>query len=666
MAHIPLQELSRDRALACDVFFAHRHKDATPPFHVEMLDLWGCADEFVVLEAFREAAKSTRAEEFLLLEACFRNFNYAILIGETYTKACQRLDAVKHEALSNTKLQAYFGKLKGEIWTENRASFPNGVLIEAFGWEQEIRGFLHRGNRPDRLHIDDAENKTRVKDERAVDESMRKLYQEVIPAMDKRTRRVRATGTELAGDCMLSRLAADPDWVARKFPLCDRDPYDPLAASLWPARYPIDWCRKEKRMYEAAGRLADFNQEYMLQPPGQAQSGFGEDMLRFEESAPLEWAPKHLIVDPSRTAGEASSRVGRVIISRAGSTIYVHKSRGEYLKPDAIIDSLFEDHRQHRLATVSIEKDSLDEWLMQPIRTRMLASGVSLPLKPLNAPRDQDKIAFIKGLQPFFNAGDIVLLGPRASHSQLVAEILNYPAGKLDVLNALAYSQRVFARAPVYADFGHANVVSELDPASEQTPLVLAFQEDVSGVAAVLVAVEGIRLCVLASWSAAAHAQDVVASVMALARSAYPRNRLSSVAPGDVFDQHERATLLSALQRAKLSPHRGYYAKASRGSLASMIRTRSNDKPLLLVDSRATDVANALAYGYGHVLRKDGSPEPEPERNAARTLIEALECLTFAHAVQHNALDLPEGALTATTPGGQRYITSRPGKGAVR
>jgi hypothetical protein len=660
-----LAELSRDRALACEVFFSHRHEHATPDFHVEMMDLWACADECVLIEAFREAAKSTRAEEFLLLEGCFANFSYALIIGETYTKACQRLDAIQHEALANEKLRAAFGPLRGETWTENKAELRNGVLIEAFGWEQEIRGFNHRGHRPDRAFLDDVENKARVRSPEAVDASVRKLYLEILPALDKARRKVRVTGTELAPDCMLSRLANDPSWVARRFRLCDRDPCDPLANPTWPARYPLAWCRGEKHRYEQAGMLSEFNQEYMLEPSGATSRTFEESQIRFEATAPLAWMPRHLIVDPARTARESSSRVGRVAISRSGSTIYVHASRGDYLAPDKIIDALFEEHAAHPLAGCHVEKDSLDEWLLQPIRARMLASGVALPLRPLSAPRDRDKIAFIKALQPFFAAGDIVFVGTRANHAQLIAEILNYPQGKLDVLNALAYATRIFAREPVYPDFAAQHVAADLEPATAQTPLALAFQEDQSGCAAVLAAVEAGSLHVLADWSSPGAAADIVASVTALARTAYPNHRLSVFVPGDAFDLRERSTLVYALQAARLTPYRAPYARSNRGALAQLMRTLVKGRPRLRVDSRAQATASALAYGYGHPLLADGRPAPEPERTLARTLGEALECLTFAFIGTHNVPnELPEGASTALTPSGHRYITARPVRSA--
>jgi hypothetical protein len=210
-----LRIISEDRALASAMIFPHRHPQASPAFHVQILDAWRAADELVLIEAFREGAKSTLSEEHLLLEACFQNFGYGLIIGETYTKACQRLEAIKHEALTNMKLLSLFGKLKkaGCLWNENQFELANGVLLEAHGWEEEFRGFKWHDLRPDRAYLDDIENKERVRDKAAVDASMRKIYLELMPAMDKERGKIRVTGTPLAEDCMVARLRANPDWT---------------------------------------------------------------------------------------------------------------------------------------------------------------------------------------------------------------------------------------------------------------------------------------------------------------------------------------------------------------------------------------------------------------------------------------------------------------------
>ena len=108
-----LQSINNDRALGSAMLFSHRHRQASPKFHISIIDMWRAADEFVVIEAFREGGKTTLGEEFLLMEAAFANFKYCLVFGETYTKACQRIEAMKHEIVTNHKLTNLFGQLKG-------------------------------------------------------------------------------------------------------------------------------------------------------------------------------------------------------------------------------------------------------------------------------------------------------------------------------------------------------------------------------------------------------------------------------------------------------------------------------------------------------------------------------------------------------------------------
>lgn len=656
-----LKIISEDRALASAMCFPHRHPQASPPFHVEIMDLWRAEDEFVLIEAFREGAKSTLSEEFLLLEACFGNFGYCIVFGETYTKACQRLEAIKFEAMKNMKLHALFGKLRvaGNVWNENQIELMNGVMIEAHGWEEEIRGFKWHDLRPDRAYLDDIENMERVKDKAAVDKTVRKLVLELMPAMDKEKGKIRITGTPLAEDCLVSRLRENPDWTSRKYPICNGDIDDPATVATWPERYPMTWIRKKRDQAERMGQLRGFLQEYMLMAIGTQDKPFETEHIHEIAIDPAPWLPKTLVVDPARTANVASSdRTGRVVLSRLGTRIYVHASSGEYWKPDEIIRDAFETSRRFDAAAVAIEKNSLDEWLLQPMRAEMLRRGESLPLKAIQAPQDRSKEQFIMGLQPFFEAGDIVLVGGRGAHPQLVAEILNFPSGKRDILNALAYAQRVFSGAAVYEDFGQHNLTSEYEP-SARDALALCFNASGSETVAVLVSVEGERMVAVADWISPVTPAQAVPDIVQLVRASFPRARVTCWLPADVMDQQDRMPLMAALRASGLQPMRGAYTSMARGCLSPLIRTEMKGRRLFLVDSQAKHTTNAMAGGYNFGVAKNGQQNSEPERGQHRTLIEGLE--SAASVICANAGNsLPDELHSARNQHGATYFTSLP------
>lgn len=648
-----LQQISDDRALGAAMLFPHRHPQHSPPFHISVTDLWRSADEFVVIEAFRQGAKTTLSEEFLLMEGLYANFKYCLIFGETYTKACQRIEGMKHELNTNMKIYNLFGKMKGDKWSENKIILSNGVCIEAHGWEEEIRGYLHVAQRPDRAYLDDIETEESVRDTATVDKNWKKLHKQLMPAMDKETGKIRMSGTPLADDCMIMRAVRSARWTHGIYPICTGEIDNPVSESNWPERYPMEWIKAKRDHMAEEGMLREFNQEYMLIPTGAQGKPFEEQMLRFEDIAPTIYSPRVVIMDPARTVEvKKSDQTGHVTVSRIGTRIYVHQSGGQYWQPDEIVQGAFDMSERHDDAEVAIEKNSLDDWLLQPIRAKMLMTGKTLKLRVMNAPQDRDKAAFIMGLRPFFTAGDIILVGGRATHQQLVGQILNFPSGKRDILNALAYALRVFSGTPVYGDFGQANITSTDGTLPRSAQLLLGVNATSTETTAVLCALDGQYLTVLADWVSPLMPMDAVPDIALLIRAVYPGKAITAWVPADVFDQVGRNPLIAALKAAKLQPNRAENSVMSRGQLSPMIRTELRGSRLFKVDSNARSTLHALATGYNWAVKPNGEREGVPERSSAKTLMESLEALTMAinkvnntEAIvkpnAHNALGVP-------------------------
>src|SRR3984957_9891439 len=108
--------LGTDHRLAHQTLFSHRHPNDTPPFHYEIIDDLHGPSLRVLELAFRGAAKSTIAEEYICIDACYRRFKNFIIVGENFTRAAERLAAVKHELDFNEHIRELFGDLHGPIW----------------------------------------------------------------------------------------------------------------------------------------------------------------------------------------------------------------------------------------------------------------------------------------------------------------------------------------------------------------------------------------------------------------------------------------------------------------------------------------------------------------------------------------------------------------------
>jgi hypothetical protein len=659
-----LEAFSRDRALACETVFRHRHVDETPGFHVSMHDAWRSADEFVLITAFREAGKSTTAEEFITLEACFQNFGYLILGGETYTKACQRLESIKYELSTNMKIYNLFGdmrgsKAKGQVWNEGMIELKNGVVIQAFGWEQEVRGWKHHDRRPDRCYLDDIETEERVRDMGAVDATMNKLYKQVLPAMDKKLRKIRVTGTPLADDCMVNRLKSKSHWTYFEFPICNGDPDDPKTVSNWESRYPMPWIRAERDRYAEMGLLSAFNQEYMLVAAQTVGKPFKEEYLVFEDVAPPVFMRRACLLDPARTTDVKNAESGHVEVGQLGSRFYVFESGGDSWQPSEQVDWIFDSSHRNEDCKVCVEADGLNDWLMEPVRKQSILRGNAVEIKAIFAPKDRDKVDFITGLQPYFKAGSIVFVGGRARHGKLVQQILNFPSGKKDVINALAFIQKAFAGRPVYPEFSAVNVLTDT-VSGRNDQLALAVNADSRETVAALVSVSGVSKIVINDWASSMGPSDALRDIVALIKMLYPGKSLKVFIPAEVWDQQDRLPLLPAVRMMDLAPFRGGYASQCRGSLSLDIRTEWKGRRMFCVDRRATYTMNALSGDYAMQFERDGRQAGAPEVGTSRLIMEAIECLASALSSVQNASELPKDMPRGLTKGGTPYLTAMP------
>lgn len=652
-----MRACSEDRALASQLFFGSRHTHKTPTFHIEIMDAWRASDEFILVEAFRGAAKSTLAEEFLLLEACFGNFNYCVLFGETYDKACQRLASIANLATKNVKLYSVFGEVLSKKAIENKLLFKTGALIEAFGWEQEITGMKHLDSRPDRAYLDDVENIERVRSTEAVDQTIKKLYRELLPAMDPARRKIRITQTPRGADCMVTRLRANNEWVVKSFPIVIGQIDDDRSKPMWESRFPMSWVRKERDSYASMGMLREFMQEMMLEVSDANTKPFSEDMIKSADLSPsASWLPKYIIYDPARTASLASSdRTGKVVVSRMGSTIIIHESGGYFWKPDEIRTDIFASEEKHHPVAIGVEKNALDEFLLQPIRFEMMRRGKAIPIKPLSAPNDRDKKSFIMGLHPFFASGEIILVGGRGNHQQLVSEILNFPGGKDDIINALAYALRMFGGTPVYEDFCDENVLPTPE-INQGDKLYAAWNARENEVTCALVMARGRHIAIIADFTGVGPILDAARTVLSEISTQYPGTKIEHYCPADLHEQWQRLPLVPALRESGIIAWRGEHMAVARGSLAEDIRTTIKGRRCLTVSKHSHYVLNALAAGYRNPVTFGGM-KSEPEDSLSKLFASGIESLTYVLKTAKNTHNI-DNANYSTNPQGQRFMSA--------
>lgn len=653
-----LELYSRDRIYAHKVLFAHRHKEESPEFHTHLLNAFYSDNPLVVAEAFRGSAKSTLLEEVTCLKALFQEIRFGLFLGNSFTNACSRLASVKDELTNNDALIELFGDQHGSVWSEGEIVLANGIKLQALGARQSMRGVKHNDERPDFGAIDDLEDEEMVATPQAIIKNRRWLNGTLLPAFNPKTRQIRWVGTPLDPNCLIEQKMTDKAWVSLRFPALYIDG-DGAERSTWEERFSTEHLHKIKQSYIDEGSLTEFEQEYMCRAESAAMKPFKPEVIPTPQAIPATWMAKTLVVDPARK-GQARpdqqrklSRTGYSVHGWLGNKLVVFEGFGSFDDPTKIIDTLFKLDDEYEFMEIAIEKDGLEEFLMQPIRNEMLKRGRALPIVPVMAPKNKD--VFITGLQNFYVANDVI---HTKQMPDLVGELLQFPSGRKDVPNALAYALKLRSGQPIYEDFRdmHVNETLDLEPSR---PVYLAISARETMTAAVMLQYLDGAVRVVKDWLKNLPPLECLQDIVAEA-AVHAGRKLIMTAP---LEQHETYTnygLPAAARQNRFEILPTVKAKDCLGTLRDFLRKTVRGEPGFMVDMGARWVLNGMAGGYGRKLTKAGVIQDKPAENEYQIVCEAIEAFVVWVSTMQEVRDNDPNRRYDTTPDGRTFLTTLP------
>ena len=640
-------KLSRNPVLAHQFLFPHRHTEAMPPYHPSIIEDWHKPDPLVVDMLFRGAAKSSIAEEAIVTMACFHRFNNALVIGETEDRAQERLNSIKHEFETNEAIFELFGDLRGTKWQETYIELANGLVLTALGRGQSLRGVKHLHHRPDIGFCDDLEDEESVKSEINRMKTLHWYTKTLMPALTP-SARIRMAATPLHPQALALRISRLPGAVVHKVPIVSIDPLTGEEVSAWPERYPLEWIRERREQYRSLGDMGTWRQEYLCEAEDEDARFFTADMIKCQPIIRT-YQPTYAIYDPARTTKSTSATTGKVVVSWVNNRLVVWEARGEFWKPDEMIQDMFETDTRYRPIAIGVEEDGLHEFIMQPLRQAQVSRGHPLPIRPLKAPKG--KVDFIGGLQPFFKAGEVVLAGDRTEFNELEKQLLSFPTGRIDVPNALAYALKLRPGQPIFDNFSVENIVEDIRPVSMR-PVYLVVNATQSCTTAVLLQMNEGVLSIYADW---ARDGDPGATLEHIVREAgvVARKRFDAVAPRKHFQAYDNIGLRAAARTIPLEVTQGGEELPGREELRRMLQRTQRGLPALRVSPEATWTLRAMTGGYARDVDRQ-----EAASGVYRTLCEGLEAFagTLAYGVDRRADD---EIRWETDAHGRRYISAR-------
>ena len=648
----------RDRRLAHDQLFRHRHKDATAPFHRLIVDrLHERTARPALIVGFRGSAKSTYVEEAALLKVGFREFNSGLILGASQPMAMQRLHTVRREAEKNPKLKALFGDLQGRPWTDDHLEFSNGVSIRALGKGQALRGAKDEIFRPDFVLADDVEDRESLRTAEGREKIQSWLMGEVLQAMDPEGRFVMLANI-LHEECLAIKLQNPESGFT-----CDIYPVEYLddkgqRQATWPDRglpgvqgRGLEAIDRKRRSLFSMGRAKEWENEYMCRAMAERERPFRQDMKRVEPRVRL-WEAVYAMVDPARTISDQAATTGFAVWSWLGPRLHVWELSAKKLLPSDIIGEMLRLADTYHPVKLGFEQDGLNQWALQPIRHEAVKKGITLPLVACKAP--VGKIDFIKALQIYFTAREVWFQG---EFPESWSQFLTFPTGNIDAPNALAYALHPSMKPgiAIYEDWNNSNAYDDI-PVDRSRSIWLALNATRSLVTGALCQFDGDHLRIVADFLREGDPADVTAALLREAN--LEAGKTCKLTCGPLHrDRYNNVGLVQAITRAGAECEGGTVPEAGRIELRHLLKRVSRHLPALLVSSRARWTLNGFAGGYCRLVLKGGQLAEVAEDNHYRTLLEGIE--SFAGKMRIEATDDSERNY-ATTAGGQRYVSALP------
>ncbi len=205
----------------------------------------------------RGSAKSTLVTLAYVLRCAVMGWEpYIWIVSDTRHQAYAHLSNIKLELEDNELLAADYPEAmgRGPVWRAGTIVLRNGVMIEAFGTGQRMRGRRHRAARPSLIVCDDLQNDSHIQSALCRERSRLWFHGTLMKAGTPQTNMVHLA-TALHREALALELHRTAGWTSRIFQAICRWPDNQSLWETWESIYThpelpnAEW--EARRFYEA-------------------------------------------------------------------------------------------------------------------------------------------------------------------------------------------------------------------------------------------------------------------------------------------------------------------------------------------------------------------------------------------------------------------------------
>lgn len=398
---------------------------------------------------------------------------FYVPIGNNESQAIMQAENLKRELIANWRIRKIFGSIKtrtnvdlGLPFSTKQWSTHKDSLVFPRGRGQPVRGILWFRYRPFLIIGDDLEDKEEVRnEERRAD--TREWWREDVGNSIERGRqdwRIGVVGSMLHEDSLLANLAGSSAWETTTLSIATNQ-----FVSNWPEHMSDTAVKKLRDQHYEDNMLDSFYREFMSVAAATEDASFkGKYFRHYEETdeAFQTRVPRLINVilgDPAKTEkmqSADSAIVGAAIDPRLNS-FFVRDVVCGKMYPDEFYDNLIDMGLKLRKGStcdhIGVEVTGLEEFLLNPLKNRMMERRVNFEIVPLKARRGtgefsgrgKGKEGRVSGLVKYYRQGNV--WHNVACCGELEAQLISFPRSKKwDIMDAWAYITYMLEQGLIY------------------------------------------------------------------------------------------------------------------------------------------------------------------------------------------------------------------------
>jgi len=248
--------------------------NTTPVVHLKMLDKIIGKKERIANLCHRGLGKTTLFIEYLFPFLClfpnipgFGEVDGMIYVSDSMDNGVKSARKnIEHRYLSSDWLQEWIPEATfTDKYIEMTSKSGYTIAMKMFGAKTGIRGTKIFGKRPVLCVLDDLVSDDDAKSQVSMEAIKDTVYKGVDYALDPNRKKIIFNGTPFAKTDILYEAVESGAWHVNVWPVCEKFPCSREEfQGSWPERFSYDHVKSQYDASVKTGKLAAFNQEYML------------------------------------------------------------------------------------------------------------------------------------------------------------------------------------------------------------------------------------------------------------------------------------------------------------------------------------------------------------------------------------------------------------------